>query len=196
MDLMIWIYFFCLVPFVLMGFWWLFKYKLDPLFKSRKGYIKVIRMLSNGQIRSFWAMPVYETAAEEYDEDGNKIGSQSGYFFEDNHERMQFIDHPSTVMYDGNVRMAVYDPDGNQMNISAAQKLVPAVAPAMLNSLAERTWSAGRAAAEKGAKQSIILQLFIAFGIVIIISMLYYIYTNQFDMVVEHIKAAGKACSK
>jgi len=171
------------VPLAGVGVFYLVKNVFVPKMKTKKGYIQIYRVMPNGQLRMFWGKPEFETQGKD----------ASGYFIQDGEEKLQFIDHPSMVVYKGNVRIAFYDPEGNQISLQEMAKYVPAIAPALLDSLATRTWNAARAAAF-AEKRKLELFTIIAAGAAVLCLLFILGYGKRFDEILGKVSELKAVC--
>ncbi len=140
----------------LAGLYYLYKDKIQPWIKSKKGYIRVYKLMPNGRIRKFYAKP-------EFVED-------EGYVIKDTGNT--FIDLPSHTFYEGNIKCVLYDEEGNQVSIKEMNKIMPPLAPEMLDAITERVWNTAKIAAFKKADrlEMLLWAVIIAAGIAMIAS--------------------------
>ena len=130
-------------PFVTVGVYFLFKHHIAPWIYSKKGYVKVYRILPNGKIEYKYAKPkhIKDTAHE--------LKLKEGVY--------QFLDIPDYYFFEKNLKCVLYDQEGNQVNIKEMQKLMPAISPEMADILMQRVWNTAKIAAFKKADRMEIL---------------------------------------
>lgn len=205
-------------PLAPVGVYYLFKDKVKPELYRKRGFVLVYKILPNGQIKSFWAKPEFESKTTTVqvpvvdekgepvkDKDGNvQYTTQevnfSGYFIEDKtgEGKLQMIDDPDKVVYKGNIKNVFYDAEGNQISFQNMVKLMPAAAPALLDALGKRTWNIARATAFGEKKK---LELLVLLSLVANICVLgYLVYVNkritELGSVVGSIKATVVTLAK
>ena len=150
-----------MIPLSAIGTIALYLYILQPRIQTRRGYIKITRVLPSGHLKDQWVKPVEETITEEepeLDENGNpifergrmkmRVRQETGYLIKiGKKERIPYIDSPNFTYFQGPVKRAFYDSEGSQLSINEASKLVSPTSAKMIDTFGQRMFNVGRMAA-------------------------------------------------
>ena len=147
------------LPFAAVGVYFLLKnFILPQHWYAKRGYIKVYQLLPNGRVKYTYAKP--------------KHVKDVGYELKIKDRVFQYIDAPDYYFFEGNLKCAFYDEQGNQVSIKEMQKLMPSLSPEMLDALMQRTWNTAKIAAFKKADriEQLLWIILIAAGLAVVIS--------------------------
>jgi len=161
-------------PFAIIGAFFVMREWIMPKIRARRGYVRIYRLTPSGYLKRFWAKPEYEA--------GSMFGD-TGYIINLKNEKLQFIDNPNVTFFNGSVKSALYDAEGNQISIQELRKYSPALSGKILDSLATRTWNAAKAAAF-GEKRNLTIFILVAAGISLITLMLVLGMMNKIDSLI------------
>jgi len=153
-------------PFAMIGVYYLVDRQIIPRVQRVRGRILIKQLQSNGRFKTFYGLPEVETVTDkEFDPvtGKEKEVTYTGYFIKKGDMRLPFIQSSDALYDDFNTKVAYYDTEGNQILINELKRVMPSIAPKMIDSLTQRIWNAGRAAAF-GEKKNLFLFVVIGAG--------------------------------
>lgn len=149
-----WLSILMMIPLSLMGIYWLYDSFLKPRVKAKRGFIRVITITASGHMRMAMVKPEFMA------EDGN----ETGYIYDVNGDKHQYIDKSGMVYEWNGMKTALYDTDGSQIDLSNLSKATMPVTPKILDALAKRTWNVAKSTVSR--KENIMQMLIlIAIGL-------------------------------
>lgn len=165
-------------PLAVIGLWLMIGKWVIPWINTRKGMILISRIMGNGHIRHIWVKPEIETSGRDvayYISLGEK--KPWGRKKENEPvEKFPFYDSPGLVYFEGGIKRAFYDSEGNQVSINEAKKFIPSVNPKMFDSVLQRTWHLARASVfseKKNLYAMVLIAMFAAIGACLLVAGLY-----------------------